>query len=91
MYQVNYSSPTRTRIPKSSAYVFSEITRNRKLPEEYLRITGEVSEYVTDSDNSQSGNSTPHHSAASSDGMVFNYTGLYFLVWLALLSYPNNN
>ncbi|PNF23684.1 Myrosinase 1 [Cryptotermes secundus] len=87
MYQVNYSNPNITRIPKSSAYVFSEITRNRNLPLDYLKITGEISEDVTDIYSLQHRNSTPHHSAASCKGIFFNYSGFYFYVWLATVTY----
>lgn len=90
MYQVNYSNPNTTRIPKSSAYAFSEITRNRNLPVQYLRITGEISENMTDYYNSQNRNTTPHHSAADCKGIFFNYTGFYFYVWLATVFYSGH-
>jgi hypothetical protein len=90
MYQVNYSNPNTTRIPKSSAYAFSEITRNRNLPVQYLQITREISENATDSYNSQNRNSTPHHSAANCKGIFFNYTGFYFYVWLATVIYSGH-
>jgi hypothetical protein len=87
MYQVNYSNPNTTRIPKSSAYVFSEITRNRQLPVQYLRMTGEISENVTDSYNSRDGTTTARHSAANCKGIFFNYIGFYFYIWLATVTY----
>jgi hypothetical protein len=95
MYQVNYSNPNTSRIPKSSANVFSEITRDRILPVEYLRITGELSENMTFYDKPQTRNDTLRHSAAMGSGMFLNYTGFYFYVWLAMVallsSYPYNN
>jgi hypothetical protein len=89
MYQVNYSNPNATRIPKNSAYVFSEITKNRKLPAEYLRKTGEMSEDVVDADSSQNRNTSAHRSTANCNSC----SALHCVLWVAaaiLSSYPND-
>jgi hypothetical protein len=79
MYKVDYNDSSLTRIPKSSAYVFSNITRNRQLPAEYLRTTTEnMSGIVTD--HYQSYTTSP--SAANRKETFFNYRGMFSYIWL---------
>jgi len=84
MYRVNFSNPSATRVPKTSAHVFSEIIKVRALPVEYLQITGEISGNVTN---------TPTTSPSSAVGckeIYFNYLGILVYVWLVKVTYSGN-
>jgi hypothetical protein len=90
MYHVNYSSPNSTRVPKTSAYVFSETVKTRTLPTKYLQITGEISGSVTDKRTSEHSPTTSPSSAAGCKEIYFNYFGILVYIWLATVTYSRN-
>jgi hypothetical protein len=90
MYHVNFSNPDATRVPKTSARVFSEIIKARVLPTEYLQITGETSGNVTNRRTSECTPTTSPSSAAGCKEIYFNYLGILVCIWLARVIYSGN-
>jgi hypothetical protein len=90
MFHVNFSSPNATRVPKTSAYVFSEITKARALPAEYLQITGEMPGNVTNKTDSEYTPTTSPSSAAECKEIYFNYLGVLICIWLVTVTYSGN-
>ncbi|XP_021942206.1 myrosinase 1-like [Zootermopsis nevadensis] len=87
LYHVNFSDPNRQRTPKSSARVFSEIIKRRRLPESFLRVETEFSseitmEYATNNCSSP----TQHVTHASSGRNLFPCSRKFLAVWLATLT-----
>jgi len=90
MYRVNFSNPNATRIPKTSAHVFSEIIKVRALPAEYLQITGEVSGSVTNKRTSEYTPTASPSSAAGCKEIYFKYLGILVYIWLVTVTYSGN-
>jgi hypothetical protein len=90
MYHVNYSNTNATRVPKASAYVFSEIIKRREMPAEYLHITGQLSGNVTDKSTPKNSSTTSPSSAARCKGMFFSYSGILFFIWSVTVTYSGN-
>jgi lactase-phlorizin hydrolase len=87
MYHVNFSNPNATRVPKSSAHVFSEIIKARALPAAYLQNKGEIS------GNKRTSEYTPNTSPSSAAGckeIYFNYLGILVYIWLVTVTYSGN-
>jgi hypothetical protein len=90
MYQVNYSNPNSTRVPKTSANVFSGIVKTRALPTEYLQITGEISGNVLDKRTPEYSSTTSRTSAAGCKEIYFNYFGILLYILLVTVTYSRN-
>ncbi|XP_033609437.1 myrosinase 1 isoform X3 [Cryptotermes secundus] len=88
LYHVNFSDPNRQRKPKSSAYIFSEITRKRELPRYFLDITGEFleiipSEIIKERNAQISNSSSSRHNAASWGWKLLTYSKDFLIIMLA--------
>lgn len=90
MYHVNFSNPNSTRVPKTSAHVFSEIIKARALPAEYLQITGEISGNVTNKRTSEYKPTTSPSSAVGCKEIYYNYLGILVCIWLVTVTYSGN-
>jgi len=90
MYHVNFSTPNATRVPKTSAHVFSEIIKARALPAEYLQIIGEISGNLTNKRSSEYTPTTSPSSAARCKEIYFNYLGILVFIWFVTVTYSGN-
>lgn len=94
LYHVNFSDPNRQRSPRSSAYIFSEISRKRELPRYFLDITGEFweiipSEIIKQRNTQLNNSSSSHHNAASWGWEFFIYSRDFLIILLATVIYSN--
>jgi hypothetical protein len=87
MYYVNYSNPNTSRVPKTSALVFSEIIKTRAMPAKYLQITREISGNVTNNRTSEYSPTTTPSSAAGWKEIYFNYFGILAFILLLQVTY----
>ena len=90
MYRVNYGNPNTSRVPKTSAHVFSEIIKTRAMPEKYLQITGEISGNVTSNRTSEYLSTTTPSSAAGWKEIYFSHFGILVFVWLLTVTCSGN-
>jgi hypothetical protein len=94
LYHVNFSDPKRQRTAKSSAYIFSEITRKRELPRYFLDITGEYPQVMPpailkDLRTQLSNSSSAHRNAAAWGWKFLIYSRDLVFVFLATVIFSS--